>query len=41
MRFDGSDLPAEVTAFLTERHCATLTTLRPDGTPHVVPVGFT
>jgi PPOX class probable F420-dependent enzyme len=27
--------------FLTERHLATLTTLRPDGTPHVVPVGFT
>lgn len=28
-------------AFLTERHLATLTTLRPDGTPHVVAVGFT
>ena len=28
-------------AFLTERHLATLTTLRPDGTPHVVPVGVT
>lgn len=27
--------------FLTERHLATLTTLRPDGTPHVVPVGVT
>lgn len=27
--------------FVTERHLATLTTLRPDGTPHVVPVGFT
>jgi PPOX class probable F420-dependent enzyme len=27
--------------FLTERHLATLTTLRPDGSPHVVPVGFT
>jgi PPOX class probable F420-dependent enzyme len=27
--------------FLTERHLATLTTLRSDGTPHVVPVGFT
>ena len=26
-------------AFLTERHLATLTTLRPDGSPHVVPVG--
>jgi len=28
-------------AFLTERHLATLTTLRRDGTPHVVPVGVT
>lgn len=27
--------------FLTERHLATLTTLRADGTPHVTPVGFT
>ncbi len=28
-------------AFVREHHLATLTTLRPDGTPHVVPVGFT
>lgn len=28
-------------AFLRERQLATLTTLRADGTPHVVPVGFT
>lgn len=28
-------------AFVTERHLATLTTLRPDGSPHVVAVGFT
>lgn len=27
-------------AFLAERHLATLTTLRRDGSPHVVPVGF-
>jgi PPOX class probable F420-dependent enzyme len=27
--------------FLTERHLATLVTLRPDGTPHAVPVGVT
>lgn len=27
--------------FVTERHLATLTTLRPDGSPHVVAVGFT
>jgi PPOX class probable F420-dependent enzyme len=37
--------PAELTDaaldFLRERHLATLTTLRADGTPHVVPVGFT
>jgi F420H(2)-dependent biliverdin reductase len=31
----------EVVAFLAERQYATLTTLRPDGTPHVTPVGFT
>lgn len=41
MRFDPADPPDDVTAFLTERHLATVTTLRPDGTPHVVPVGFT
>jgi PPOX class probable F420-dependent enzyme len=28
-------------AFLGERHLATLTTLREDGSPHVVAVGFT
>jgi PPOX class probable F420-dependent enzyme len=27
--------------FVTDRHLATLTTLRPDATPHVVPVAFT
>jgi PPOX class probable F420-dependent enzyme len=27
--------------FLAQRHLATLTTLRPDGSPHVVAVGFT
>jgi PPOX class probable F420-dependent enzyme len=37
---DPADLPAEALAFLAERHLASLTTLRPDGTPHVVPVGF-
>ncbi len=41
MALDPRALPAEVLAFLTERHLATLTTLRPDGTPHVVAVGFT
>ena len=36
-----SQLGPETLAFLTERHLATLTTLRPDGTPHVVPIGVT
>jgi PPOX class probable F420-dependent enzyme len=36
------DLASEtVRGFLAERHLATLTTLRPDGSPHVVAVGFT
>jgi len=34
-------LSAAGSDFVTERHLATLTTLRPDGTPHVTPVGFT
>ncbi len=38
---DASHLTAEAAAFLAERHLATLTTLRKDGTPHVVAVGFT
>ena len=41
MALDPASLPDAVVAFLAERHLATLTTLRPDGTPHVVPVGFT
>ena len=41
MALDPADLPPEVLAFLAERHLATLTTLRRDGRPHVVPVGFT
>ena len=41
MAHDPTSLPPEVTEFLTERHLATLTTMRPDGTPHVVAVGFT
>ena len=41
MAFDLAALPPELEAFTTERHLATLTTLRPDGTPHVTPVGFT
>ena len=41
MASDLDDLGAGMLAFLTERHLATLTTLRADGSPHVVPVGVT
>ena len=41
MALSPHELPEPALAFLAERHLATLTTLRPDGTPHVVPVGFT
>ena len=41
MSLDLANLGAEVLAFLTERHLATLSTIRADGSPHVVPVGFT
>jgi len=34
-------LNPEQLVFVTERHLATLTTLREDGSPHVVPVAFT
>jgi len=36
-----ADLPQAAREFLAERHLATLTTVRPDGSPHVVPVAFT
>ncbi|GII96989.1 TIGR03618 family F420-dependent PPOX class oxidoreductase [Sinosporangium siamense] len=35
------DLGEGFREFWRERHLCTLTTLRPDGTPHVVPVGVT
>jgi PPOX class probable F420-dependent enzyme len=35
------ELPAATRAFLARPRTATLTTLRPDGTPHVTPVRFT
>ncbi len=41
MSFSPEALPPAALTFLHERHLATLTTLRDDGTPHVVPVGFT
>lgn len=34
-------LTSDALEFLTERHLAMLTTLRADGSPHVVAVGFT
>lgn len=42
--YSGSSLqslPPAVMSFLTERHLATLTTLRRDGAPQVTPVGVT
>ena len=39
MARDLSDPGQGLVDFFTERHLATLTTLRADGTPHVVPVG--
>ena len=41
MARDLDDPDPGLLAFLTERHLATLTTLRADGSPHVVPVGVT
>lgn len=41
MGYDPTALPDEVQTFLAERHLGTLTTLRPDGSPHVVAIGFT
>ena len=40
MAIDLDDPGDDVLTFLRERHLATLTTLRADGSPHVVPVGF-
>ncbi|MEV7614853.1 TIGR03618 family F420-dependent PPOX class oxidoreductase [Streptomyces sp. NPDC089799] len=41
MAHDVLNPTPEYLAFWRERHVCTLTTLRPDGTPHVVPVGVT
>ncbi len=41
MSLDLDHLSTAVLEFLTVRHLATLTTLNSDGSPHVVPVGFT
>lgn len=40
MALDPADLDEAALSFLGERRLATLTTLRGDGSPHVVPVGF-
>lgn len=39
--FDPAHLTPDALAFLRDHHLASLTTLRRDGTPHVVAVGFT
>ncbi len=41
MATDPARLTPASLAFLAERHLATFTTLRRDGSPHAVPVGFT
>ena len=41
MALDPASLPPPALAFLAERHIGTLTTLRPDGSPHVVAIAFT
>ena len=41
MSLDLAALDEATLTFLTERHLATLTNVRADRTPHVVPVGFT
>ncbi len=40
MHLTPRDLPDQALTFLSERHLATLTTLRPDGSPHVVAIAF-
>ena len=40
-RYDPARPGDALLAFLTERHLASFTVVRPDGTPHVTPVGFT
>ncbi|MGW4891581.1 pyridoxamine 5'-phosphate oxidase family protein [Kitasatospora sp. NPDC004240] len=41
MAHDPRELDEAFLAFWRERHISTLTTHRPDGSPHVVPVGVT
>ncbi len=37
---NANDITPEMLTFLSEYHLASLTTMRADGSPHVVPVGF-
>ena len=37
---NANDITPEMLTFLSEYHLASLTTMRVDGSPHVVPVGF-
>lgn len=39
--YSPTKLPSEALTFLSESHLATLTVLKPDGSPQVTPVGFT
>ena len=41
MSLNPLNLTEEARSFLDERHLASLTLLRPDGSPHVTAVGFT
>ncbi len=41
IRPDWDALPPDLLAFWTERHLCTLSSVRSDGRPHVVPVGVT
>ncbi len=41
MQTNSRQLTSQAAEFLRERHLATLTTVREDGSAHVVPVGFT
>ena len=38
--FSASEVTSALTEFLTERHLAILTLVRPDGRPHSTPIGF-
>lgn len=41
MRYGPAELPSGALRFMAERHLASLSTVRTDGSVHAVPVGFT